>query len=91
MKNVIINKHADVQEILEKYEKENEMKINHSIGSIYQKEEEKEKKSSSKRIEPNKELIRLLKKEKLNNELLEEALNVAIEKNEELVAIKDIF
>lgn len=67
MKNVIITKHPDVMEILEKYEKDNEMKINHFVGSIYQKEEEKDKKSASRKIEPNKELIRLLKKEKLNN------------------------
>lgn len=43
------------------------MRINHFIGSIYQKEEEKDKKSMSRKIEPNRELIRLLKKEKLNN------------------------
>jgi hypothetical protein len=40
------------------------------------REEEKSKKKS--KVEPNRELIRLLKKEKLNNELLEEALNEAI-------------
>jgi hypothetical protein len=50
------------------------------------REEEKGKKKS--KVEPNRELIRLLKKEKLNNELLEEALNEAIEKNEELIGIK---
>ena len=67
MKDVIFTKHPDVVDILEKYEKENELKINHFVGSIYQKEEEKDKKSTSRKIEPNKELIRLLKKEKLNN------------------------
>ena len=40
---------------------------------------------------PNLDLIRLLKKEKLNNQLLEDALNDAIEKNEELVLINQHF
>lgn len=62
MKNVIINKYPEVQEILEKYEKENAMKITHFIGSIYQKTEEEKEKKASKKIEPNTDLIRLLKK-----------------------------
>lgn len=52
------------------------MKITSLVGNIYQKMEEDKK--ANKRVEPNKELIRLLKKEKLNNELLEEVLNDAI-------------
>lgn len=37
------------------------------IGNLYHQVEDEKDKKSAKKIEPNKELIRLLKKEKLNN------------------------
>jgi hypothetical protein len=40
MKNLIINKYAEVSLILDKFERENSVKINMLIGNIYQKLEE---------------------------------------------------
>lgn len=68
MKYTIINKYEDVEAILKKFEKENAIQINKLVGNIYQKMEEDKK--INKKVDPNKELIRLLKKEKLNNQLL---------------------
>ena len=89
MKDSIISKYEEVDSLLQKFEKENAVKIYSLVGNIYQKMEDNSK--SNRKVDPNKELIRLLKKEKLNNELLEEALTDAIDKNEELVALKEIF
>lgn len=65
MKNIIISKYEEVEALLQKFEKENAVKIYSLVGNIYQKMEESSK--STRKIDPNKELIRLLKKEKLNN------------------------
>lgn len=65
MRNTIISKYEDVEAILQSFEKENAVKIKSLVGNIYQKMEEDNK--LNKRVDPNKELIRLLKKEKLNN------------------------
>lgn len=65
MRNSIISKYEDVDTILQNFERENAVKIKSLVGNIYQKMEEDKK--ANKRVEPNKELIRLLKKEKLNN------------------------
>ena len=42
--------------------------------------------STTPHINPNKELIKLLKKERLSNDILESALNEAIDQNEELIS-----
>lgn len=79
-KHAIVERHPDVGDLLAQCEQSYKV-----VGEKIVKNEEERKKT---KVEPNRELIRLLKKEKLNNELLEEALNEAIEKNEELVSIK---
>ena len=56
-------------------------KVQEQIINRFNKEDIRISSSSSKTQKPNTELIRLLKKEKLSNEILEQTLNDAIEKN----------
>ena len=79
------------------YEQQAGKKVMEVVRDQYRRlEEEKKRRDDEKdkrklRLDPNKELIRLLKKEKLNTELLDEALTKAIEQNEELMHTNEVL
>jgi hypothetical protein len=100
VKKTLFEQYPDLKTAFVDYETENKEQIEQIIENIYRaqqitEEYEKDNKEArdkkKSKVEPNKELIRLLKKEKLSKELHEEALNEAIEKNEELISIKQIY
>lgn len=67
MRNVLINRYEGVADLLHNFEAENAVKISSLVGDLFYKLEDNKEKHKHKKMEPNAELIRLLKKEKLNN------------------------
>lgn len=80
----VASKYPEVQELFQEFEAQNASLVEELVRSLYKAQqvvEQHEKESKDKRafkVDPNKELIRLLKKEKLSKELHEEALSEAI-------------
>lgn len=85
-----MTRYEGAAELLESFEKDYEVKLS-NLGSLKATGHKEEPTGKWKSHNPNLDLIRLLKKEKLNNQLLEDALNDAIEKNEELALINQHF
>lgn len=74
LKAEILEQFPGVWDIIDKYETANKFKLSHVVNDSYHSKmveeiQEKEKKDKKSKIDPNKELIRLLKKEKLSKEL----------------------
>jgi hypothetical protein len=67
-----------VEEEIKSFEETKKIELTKIITNVTNQKVEKDKDRKKNKMEPNKEMIRLLKKEKLNNELLEEALSEAI-------------